>query len=41
MNGWFLAIIILYTLELGINLVKHGENIKGSIILVQLYFLQH
>jgi len=26
MNGWFLAIIIIGVLNLGINLAKHGEK---------------
>ncbi|WP_179123887.1 hypothetical protein [Paraliobacillus ryukyuensis] len=25
MNGWFLAVIALYLLSLGIHLAKHGE----------------
>ena len=25
MNGWFIAICIMYALGLGINIAKHGE----------------
>lgn len=30
MNGWFLALIIIYALELGGNMVKHGEMKQGK-----------
>lgn len=30
MNGWFLAIIILFVLNLGINLTRHGEKKKEN-----------
>lgn len=26
MNGWFLALIILNVLNIGINMAKHGES---------------
>lgn len=30
MNGWFIALLVLYALELGINMAKHGEPKKGN-----------
>lgn len=30
MNGWFLAVIIIYVLGLGINLGKHGKKQDGT-----------
>jgi len=30
MNGWFLTLIIIYTLSLGIELVEHGKPKKGK-----------
>lgn len=30
MNGWFLAMITIYILNIGISLAKHGEEKKGE-----------
>lgn len=30
MNGWFLAVIIIYVLSLGITLGKHGKKQDGT-----------
>jgi hypothetical protein len=30
MNGWFIAILFLYAVELGINMAKHGEPRKHN-----------
>ena len=29
MNGWFIAILFLCMLELGVNMAKHGERREG------------
>ena len=30
MNGWFIAVIIIYVLSLGITLGKHGKPQEGT-----------
>ena len=30
MNGWFIALIVLYVLELGATMSKHGEPKTGK-----------
>lgn len=38
MNGWFLAMIIMHVLNLGIHLAKHGETkIEKYNVFTQLF----
>lgn len=30
MNGWMIALIVIYTLELGGNMVMHGQRKTGT-----------
>lgn len=44
MNGWFIAIVVLQVLNIGIHLAKHGENTNSkfnfySVLVVSLISL--